>query len=1090
MNPRTHVLKLMVLLCLALPELKALDPPATVAGAPPDKEQLRQLAKLPSITLMFRFGVDFIGDAFSKPKSSPAALAAEIAAARKMQAAHPGDAACYVRLGDLYDDAKNTNASTRAYAKASGLFHKQLESQPNDAALWIGYGKALRGADRPDEGEAALRQAVKIAPQNGTAWTELGEYLVGQMTRLLLPLPNYHDELPFQKTIAEVTQHPPSSEALAKAQRLFAEAGDCFDKGVAAAPQSAAPYLARYGYRSIHRSWLRAILEKQPVSPMILIDPDVMPDLRKAAQLDTEDYHTQVCCALFEFFSEVLRQKLDLENQRDMWQKLPDGVRQSISDTMARLATLAAAPDKTKAGETLEALGTLQFFIRQNETQALANLRRAVTLDPTREQAWDMLTGIQVTKHTNDLVAICQQRLEAVKSARNHVILAKAWDLQGQQKEVEAHVHAAIKLQPKDVLANLAQAALSVRRSRDAATLGRAARDIAATAKWVTDATPHDQQAELATLQSIHAALSGHMDKANQYLDRALRLDPNNSHVKDVQQAFLRAKAGKGDPQSQNELGNAFFFGNLGLVKDEAEAAKWWRKAAEQDFAAAQNILGWCYITGRGVTKDEVEAVKWCRKAAEQNYSKGQYALGDCYANGRGVAKDDAEAAKWYRKAAEQNLADAQCRLGLCYVHGRGVAKDLEEAVKWYRKAAEQNQAEAQRGLGWCYATGQGVAKDGVEAVKWYRKAAEQNNADAQYSVGYCYAIGVGVTKDDAEAVKWYRKAAEQNQAKALCCLGLRYASGRGVAKDDAEAAKWYRKAAEQNDAEAQYNLGLCYAQGCGVAKDEAEAVKWYRKAAGQNYADAQYGLGYCYAAGEGVTKDDAEAVRWYRKAAEQNQAKALCCLGLRHASGLGVAKDDAEAAKWFRKAAEQNDAEAQYILGLCYAQGCGVAKDEVEAVKWYRKAAGQNQVQAQFNLGCCYDNGRGVTKDEVEAVKWYHKAAEQNDADAQNNLAWCYARGSGVAKDEVEAVKWWRKAAEQNDADAQCSLGNRYSKGKGVKQDVAEGYKWTLLAARQGDETAKKAASTLEGSLTAAQVEEGKRRADDWTAQYKSRTR
>ena len=202
MNPRTHVLKLMVLLCLALPELKALDPPATVAGAPPDKEQLRQLAKLPSITLMFRFGVDFIGDAFSKPKSSPAALAAEIAAARKMQAAHPGDAACYVRLGDLYDDAKNTNASTRAYAKASGLFHKQLESQPNDAALWIGYGKALRGADRPDEGEAALRQAVKIAPQNGTAWTELGEYLVGQMTRLLLPLPNYHDELPFQKTIA------------------------------------------------------------------------------------------------------------------------------------------------------------------------------------------------------------------------------------------------------------------------------------------------------------------------------------------------------------------------------------------------------------------------------------------------------------------------------------------------------------------------------------------------------------------------------------------------------------------------------------------------------------------------------------------------------------------------------------------------------------------------------------------------------------------------------------------------------------------------------------------------------------------------
>ena len=61
-----------------------------------------------------------------------------------------------------------------------------------------------------------------------------------------------------------------------------------------------------------------------------------------------------------------------------------------------------------------------------------------------------------------------------------------------------------------------------------------------------------------------------------------------------------------------------------------------------------------------GVAKDEVEAVKWCRKAAEQNDAEAQYNLGVCYANGRGVAKDEAEAVKWYRKAAEQNNARAQ----------------------------------------------------------------------------------------------------------------------------------------------------------------------------------------------------------------------------------------------------------------------------------------------------------------------------------------------------------------------------------------------------------------------------------------------
>ena len=64
-----------------------------------------------------------------------------------------------------------------------------------------------------------------------------------------------------------------------------------------------------------------------------------------------------------------------------------------------------------------------------------------------------------------------------------------------------------------------------------------------------------------------------------------------------------------------------------------------------------------CYEHGHGVAKDEVEAVKWYRKAAEQNQAEAQYNLGGCYSDGRGVAKDEVEAVKWWRKAAEQNYA-------------------------------------------------------------------------------------------------------------------------------------------------------------------------------------------------------------------------------------------------------------------------------------------------------------------------------------------------------------------------------------------------------------------------------------------------
>ena len=90
------------------------------------------------------------------------------------------------------------------------------------------------------------------------------------------------------------------------------------------------------------------------------------------------------------------------------------------------------------------------------------------------------------------------------------------------------------------------------------------------------------------------------------------------------------------------------------------------------------------------MAKDQVEAVKWFRKAAEQNLPKAQYNLGvDCY-NGEGVAKDQVEAVKWYRKAAEQKYAKAQYNLSVCYGNGTGVTKDYVEAYKWMFLAARQ----------------------------------------------------------------------------------------------------------------------------------------------------------------------------------------------------------------------------------------------------------------------------------------------------------------------------------------------------------------------------------------------------------------
>jgi TPR repeat protein len=70
--------------------------------------------------------------------------------------------------------------------------------------------------------------------------------------------------------------------------------------------------------------------------------------------------------------------------------------------------------------------------------------------------------------------------------------------------------------------------------------------------------------------------------------------------------------------------------------------------------------LGALYFEGRVVPKDDVEAVKWFRKAAEQGNAIAQCDLGLCYFKGDGVPRDRVEALKWLRKSAEQGNARAK----------------------------------------------------------------------------------------------------------------------------------------------------------------------------------------------------------------------------------------------------------------------------------------------------------------------------------------------------------------------------------------------------------------------------------------------
>jgi TPR repeat protein len=259
------------------------------------------------------------------------------------------------------------------------------------------------------------------------------------------------------------------------------------------------------------------------------------------------------------------------------------------------------------------------------------------------------------------------------------------------------------------------------------------------------------------------------------------------------------------------------------------------------------------YDKGEGVPKDDAEAVKWYRLAAEQGHAHAQFRLGAMYHSGDGVPKDQARAAEWYTKAAEQGNAEAQARLGRLYRIGAGVLKNDAEAAKWFALAARQGHEGAQFNLGLMYKGGEGVPKDTVEAASLFTRAAEQGHVGAQNFLGQMYATGDGVLKDDNEAVKWFLLAANQGSAHAQLNLGVMYdreptddseligpAPAARLARQPVEAMKWFARAAAQGEADAQYRLSALYWIGEGTPQDHVLAYSWASIAAAQGHERAR----------------------------------------------------------------------------------------------------------------------------------------------------------------------------------------------------------------------------------------------------------
>jgi TPR repeat protein len=92
----------------------------------------------------------------------------------------------------------------------------------------------------------------------------------------------------------------------------------------------------------------------------------------------------------------------------------------------------------------------------------------------------------------------------------------------------------------------------------------------------------------------------------------------------------VREQGERGDINAQFALGFMYQDGRVkGVPQDYAEAAKWYRLAADQGYYAAMHELGFLYFEGKGVPQDYVTAYMWLNLAAARSPAGETKAAGD-----------------------------------------------------------------------------------------------------------------------------------------------------------------------------------------------------------------------------------------------------------------------------------------------------------------------------------------------------------------------------------------------------------------------------------------------------------------------------
>jgi len=206
----------------------------------------------------------------------------------------------------------------------------------------------------------------------------------------------------------------------------------------------------------------------------------------------------------------------------------------------------------------------------------------------------------------------------------------------------------------------------------------------------------------------------------------------------------LAAQAAAGDAEAQVQMGLNYRDGK-DVERDETEAVRWFRLAAEQGNGRGQDNLGYMLLNGRGVAENQKEAVAWFERSAAQGNHWGLNNLGNCYDRGEGVERDPEKALELWKKAVAAGSRYACMNLAATTLPGASENEDLDAAVTWLEKGTSLDDARCASALAYLLWEGTAVERDrkraralwkehDPEMLNYVRHVARRDNEPGQFA--------------------------------------------------------------------------------------------------------------------------------------------------------------------------------------------------------------------------------------------------------------------------------------------------------------------------------------------------------------------